>query len=78
MLQAVREQLKSKDTPFVKEHYDRLIEEGIPKKEVMEMLAGVLSADIWEMQVKGKEYNKTIYTQRLAMLPDMSWLDDGN
>lgn len=76
IMTAVRDQLDSPESPYVKEAYNRLVEQGHPKEEVMNMLAVVLSTEMWEISVKQRSFDQNTYIQRLEGLPDMSWLDD--
>jgi hypothetical protein len=76
IMTAVRDQLNSSESPYVKEAYNRLIKEGHSKEEVMNMLGVVLSTEMWEISVKQRSFDQDNYIQRLEGLPDMSWLDD--
>jgi len=73
---AVEEQLQSPESPYVKEAYDRLVKEGIESDEAKKMLGAVLAVEMWEMSVKGREFDEAQYIERLKGLPDMSWLEE--
>jgi len=73
---AVEEQLQSPESPYVKDAYDRLVKEGIDSDEAKKMLAAVLALEMWEMSVKGREFDETLYTERLKRLPDLSWMEE--
>ena len=76
IMTAVRDQLNSPESPYVKEAHNRLIKEGHTKEEVMNMLGVVLSTEMWEISVKQRPFDQKTYIQRLEGLPDMNWLDD--
>ena len=76
IIAAVRDQLNSPDSPYVKEAYDRLINDNHSEEEVMKMLGAVLATEMWEISVKERSFDESIYKDRLARLPDMSWLDE--
>lgn len=76
ILHAVEEQLNSPDAPYVKEHYERLIGEGISESEAKRMIGCVLLVEIWEMNKFNRIFDEVAYTRRLANLPDESYLDE--
>lgn len=76
LLDAVEEQLKSPDTPYVKEHYERLIGEGISQSEAKRMIGCILTVELWEMNKFNRAFDEDTYIQRLADLPDESYLDE--
>ncbi len=76
ILDGVEEQLKSPDSPYVKEHYERLLREGISETEAKRMLGCVLAVEFWEMRKFKRGFDEDAYIQRLAGLPDESYLDE--
>ena len=76
ILEGVREQLNSPESPCVKANYDRLLSEGIEKEEVMKMLGSVLAVEMWEISKHGRDFDEKTYIERLERLPDMSWMED--
>ncbi len=76
ILDAVRDQLKSPESPYVKVAYTRLMKQGYSEDEVMNMLGVVLSTEMWEISVKERSFDEDTYIKRLEGLPDMTWLDD--
>jgi len=77
ILEAVKEQLNSPESPYVKTQYDRLLSEGIEEEEVMKMLGAVLAVEMWEMNVQERGFDEKGYIELLERLPDMSWLEEG-
>ena len=73
---AVREQMSSPESAYVKAAFKRLKDEGHAKDEVMKMLGAVLTFEIWEMSVKERSFDEPAYIERLKGLPNMSWIDE--
>lgn len=65
MLEAVENQLKANELPFVKEVYLQLQSEGIPKKQCKEMIAAVLLGVIYEVMKFGRLFNEEHYKEEL-------------
>lgn len=65
MLEAVENQLKANEPPFVKEVYLQLQSEGIPKKQCKEMIAAVLLGEIYEVMKFGRLFNEEHYKEEL-------------
>ncbi len=76
ILAAVEEQINSPESPYVREHYNRLLALDIDKDDVMKLLGSVLAAEMWEISVQGREFDEKQYIERLEKLPDTSWMDD--
>ncbi len=75
ILQALDDQLRSPETPEVKQHYDRLLALGQTDFDVRELMATVLAFYLWHtMQKDG--YNYDDYLEELARLPEIDWKDD--
>lgn len=77
ILEAVDNQINSPETPYVKEHYQRLVSEGIKKKEAKRMLGCLLAVEMWEMQKYDRDFDEMEYIKKLEKLPDESYLDEG-
>lgn len=65
ILDAVRNQLRANDPPFVKEVYQQLQAEGIPKKQCKEMIATVLLGEIYEVMKFNRPFNEEHYKEEL-------------
>ena len=65
ILDAVGNQLKANDPPFVKEVYQQLQAEGIPKKQCKEMIAAVLLGEIYEVMKFNRPFNEEHYKEEL-------------
>lgn len=65
ILEVVENQLRANDPPFVKEVYQQLQAEGIPKKQCKEMIAAVLLGEIYEVMKFNRPFNEEHYKEEL-------------
>lgn len=77
LIEAINEQIASPETPYVGKHYKRLLNEGHEEDDVLELLASILAAEMWEMTTQARGFNEKQYIERLEKLPDLSWMDQG-
>jgi hypothetical protein len=77
MLSALDDQLRSPETPQVKQHYQRLRALGHSDAAVREWMATVLAFYFWHT-MRGDDYTYEDYVAELAKLPDIDWRDDDN
>jgi hypothetical protein len=75
MLSALDDQLRSPETPHVKQHYQRLRGLGHSDAAVREWMASVLAFYFWHT-MRGDHYSYEDYIAELAKLPDIDWGDD--
>lgn len=76
LIAAVKEQIESKESPYVGTNYRRLVDEGYEKDEVLELLGSVLAVEMWEISTQGRAFDEKQYIERLEKLPDTSWMDE--
>ncbi len=76
LFHALEEQMEANDPPVTKETYDRLINEGIEKEDVMKLLASVLITELHTIAATSEPFNLERYTEWMHCLPDQSFLDD--
>tara|TARA_B110000037_G_C17052959_1_gene478545 strand:+ start:310 stop:573 length:264 start_codon:yes stop_codon:yes gene_type:complete len=76
ILNAVQQQLESPESPYVREHYDRLIASGEEHDKVMQMLGSVLAIEMWEMSTLKRDFDESTYISRLTELPQQSWQNE--
>lgn len=76
LLAAVKEQIESKESPYVGRNYKRLVLEGYQEQEILELLGSVLAVEMWEMSTLGRAFDEKQYIERLEKLPDTSWMDE--
>lgn len=73
LLQALEDQLTSKDTPEVKAQLQRLLAEGVKMEEAKEMMALVLMFHITRMMQTEKPFDYKAYLAELRRLPDVDY-----
>jgi len=72
LVPAVQEQLNSKQTPFVKKHFQRLIGvEQIPEEEALLMLALCLADESNRMFLDQREFDLKRYRELIEELPQL-------
>lgn len=70
LLPAVREQLESSETSYVKACFNRLIErEKLEEQDALELIAQVLAIVVNEMMVGGRSFDTARYKNLLKDLP---------
>ena len=69
LLPAVEEQINSPETPFVKEHYERLVNLGEEAQEAKKMIALCLVDEVEMLQKECRPFNLSRYEQMLQFLP---------
>ena len=68
LLHAVDQQLESKDTPFVKKTYDRLVGEGLEEEQAKELIAQCLAEESDRMFRSQKPFDMESYRTSLEMI----------
>ncbi|MFT6179002.1 MAG: hypothetical protein ACJAQT_002279 [Akkermansiaceae bacterium] len=72
LLPAIEEQLVSPETPYVKEAYERILEEpDIEEEEAKAMLAFCLADELEVMMVSERPFDAERYQLLLSLLPVM-------
>jgi len=72
LLPAIEEQLNSKETPYVREAYERILEEpDIEEDEAKAMLAFCLADEIEAMMTNERQFDSDRYQMLLSLLPVM-------
>lgn len=71
LLPAIRAQLVSPDTPFVKETLARLCSEGHEEATALELMAQILAVVGNDMLTSGKPFDLKTYEQLLTALPKL-------
>jgi len=78
LLQAVDEQLRSPQTRYVKETYDRLLALGQSDEQAREEIADCLGEELDDMLQKNRSFDETLYKKTLDALPWQEDPDTGN
>lgn len=72
LLPAIEEQLKSPDTPYVREAFDRILAEpDIEEEEAKAMLAFCLADELEAMTTSERSFDTDRYQMLLKLLPAM-------
>lgn len=72
LVPAIQEQLKSKDTPYVKKAYERILTfEDIDEEEALKMLALCLADESNRMFIDRRDFDVERYKQLLDALPEL-------
>ncbi len=70
LIPAVREQLESADTAYVKTCLERLTgKEGLEEQDALELMAQALAIAVNQMMVSGKPFDVKNYKELLKNLP---------
>jgi len=73
VLQVVNNQIGNQDPPETKQTFDRLVAEGISKKEARRLIGCVLIVEMTEMLKHRRVFDPRRYAQALARLPELPW-----
>ncbi|MFC5049393.1 hypothetical protein ACFPK9_02000 [Rubritalea spongiae] len=72
LIPAVQEQLNSKDTPYVKKAYDRILElEDVDEEEALKMIALCLADESNRMFIDKRDFDVERYQELLDALPEL-------
>ncbi|MGJ8672374.1 hypothetical protein [Rubritalea sp.] len=72
LVPAIQEQLNSKDTPYVKLAYDRIIEfDDIDEEEALKMIALCLADESNRMFIDKRDFDVERYKELLTALPEL-------
>lgn len=72
LLPAIEEQLSSPETPYVREAFERILEEpDIDEEEARAMLAFCLADEVEAMMSEEREFDANRYQMLLGLLPVM-------
>jgi hypothetical protein len=72
LVPAVQEQLKSRDTPYVRKAYERILQlEDIDEEEALKMVALCLADESNRMFIDKRDFDVIRYQELLNALPDL-------
>ena len=71
LLKVVDNQLQSGEIPEVKETFERLVSEGLTKKQAKEMIAAVVATEIFYVQKNLREFDEGKFVKALKRLPEL-------
>jgi hypothetical protein len=76
ILEIVDNQLRDNNPPETKETLTRLMAEGRSRKEAIELIACVVSTEIFEVLKSGRPYDNARFVAALRALPRLPWETD--
>ena len=76
IMEIVGNQLRDGTPPEVRTTLDRLIDEGHTREQAKELIASVVSSEIFDILKEGQPYNEARYVGALQKLPQLPWDED--
>jgi hypothetical protein len=73
IMEIVLNQLRDSTPPEVRLTLDRLLAEGHTREQAEELIACVVSSEIFDILKQGKPYNESRYVSALRKLPQLPW-----
>jgi hypothetical protein len=73
LLEALEQQLNSRETPEVKQELKRLVAAGVPESEAKEMMALILAFHIARLMKGTKPFDYAAYVAELRRLPEIDY-----
>jgi hypothetical protein len=71
LIPAIEQQMTSKDTPFVKKHFERLLGLGESEHEAKKMMALCLADESNRLYIEGRDFDLKRYQSLLEALPEL-------
>ena len=78
ILEVVENQLRDNNPPETRHTLDRLIREGFSRTKATELIACVVSCEIFDVLKNNQEYQEARYLAGLRALPRLPWDDEDN
>ena len=73
IIEVVENQLRNNDPPQTGQTFKRLIEAGHSEKEAKQLIACVVSAEIFDVLKRNEPFNLDRFVKALNKLPTMPW-----
>ncbi len=73
IMEVVENQLRDRNPPETAETLARLLQEGHSRERAMELIACVVSSEIFDILKKNELYNEPRYVEGLRALPQLPW-----
>lgn len=73
IIEVVDNQLRANDPPETRSTLDRLIAEGHPENDAKELIACVVTSEIFDVMKNKEEFNHQRYVDALNKLPQLPW-----
>jgi hypothetical protein len=65
--------LRDGTPPEVRETFDRLVDAGHTREQAEELIACVVTSEIFDILKEGEPYNEDRYVRALRKLPQLPW-----
>jgi hypothetical protein len=75
LLEIVENQLREDTPPETRATLERLIADGFSREQVLELIACVVSSEIFDVLKSGQPYQEARYLAGLRALPRLPWED---
>ena len=72
----MQNQLREGTPPETRETLDRLMAEGHPRERAMELIACVVTSEVFDVPKQNKPYSESRFVGALRKLPQLPW-DEG-
>jgi len=76
LMEVVRNQLRDGEPPETRATLDRLMAEGHPREQALELILGVVSSEIVDILNQGEPFNESRFVAALRALPRLPWDED--
>src|SRR3972149_1894651 len=76
LMEVVRNQLRDGEPPETRATLDRLMAEGHPREQALEVILGVVSSEIVDILNQGEPFNESRFVAALRALPLLPWDED--
>ncbi len=73
ILEVVENQLQANDPPETKQTFNRLISEGYSENEAKELIACIVSSEMFDILKKQEPFNHGRFVKALNELPKLPW-----
>ncbi len=76
LLEVVENQLRDGSPPETRTTLDRLLRDGFSRDQALELIACVVSSEIFDVLKSGRPYQEARYLAGLRALPALPWEDN--
>jgi uncharacterized protein DUF1841 len=78
IMKVVKNQLRSNDPPQTRQTFERLIALGHTEAETKRLIAGIVSAEIFDVLKRQEPFDLNRFVKALDRLPAMPWEEEEN
>jgi hypothetical protein len=73
IFETIQNQIQNNDPPETKQTLDRLLAEGFPEDEAMNLIGCVVTTEIFEVLKYQRPFNLERFVNALKRLPELPW-----